>query len=103
MLKNASQPSARFNLSWPGVFVGIFDSHAMRTLDQRAEAGKTQATLIKFRGFFRMFNDARVDEHKERHGLTLALRQTLRGDVLQVFGAILDHGHLERQSDLRRR
>src|SRR5579864_8460176 len=103
MLENAGEPAARLDPFWLGAFIGVFDRDAARTFDQRAEAGQTQAPLIKLRGIFRMFDDARVDEHEEWHRLALALGQTLRGDVLQVFRAILDHRQLERQSDLWRR
>jgi len=102
VLEDSGEPTGGFEMLRLCALVKILDSHAAGTFHQRTETGHAQTTFEEFDGFFRAFDDDRVDEHPKRDRLALTFCEQFGRDAFQIVFAIFDDGELNRESHLGR-
>src|ERR1700678_4149659 len=83
------------------LFIQIFHAHGAGARDYRGESGQTEAALVEDDSIVCRESNLWIDDHVERYGLPIFVCKFMGRQILEQLLAILDHGKLQRKSDLR--
>ena len=103
MLKNSCVPSRGLDALGIPAVVKAFNPYVAVTWNQCKKAWQAEAAFEEFRDLaISRVVDSRIDDHVESDRPPFAQGQLFGGNILVVFLTILDHGQLQRQTNLRR-